>query len=63
MTRFLFLLALATLSTPSFAQKDKPANAPSLSEINAVWAKTASHFPLKKGFYKNYEEFLTNSPS
>ena len=63
MTRFLFILVMATLCTPSFAQKDMPANAPNLSQINTVWAKSEAHYPLKKGFYKDYEEFLTNSPS
>ncbi len=53
----LFLLLLS--SSVALAQDDAPA----VSEINAVWKKDGMHYPLKKGFYKNYDEFLNNAPS
>ena len=44
----------------TFGQSDTIRNT---SEVNAIWKADSIHYPLKKGFYKTYEEFLANAPS
>lgn len=58
----LFIILLLLFSFSSFAQTDS-VETQNVSEVNTVWKSKPGKFPLKRGFYKSYEEYLSNSPS
>ncbi len=61
MRSLLFILFTLFIVTAS-AQTDN-SDTLEVSEITPAWKNLPDHAPLKRGFYKTYGEFLTNSPS
>ena len=54
-----FFIVILFSAVSAVAQSDSTP----VSEVNAVWKADKQHYPLKKGFYKDYDEFLNNAPS
>jgi hypothetical protein len=59
MKYLLFIVMLFSLGNV-YAQTTDSIN---VSEVNAVWKAKSNMYPLKRGFYKTYAEFLRNEPS
>jgi hypothetical protein len=54
-----FFIMLFSLNN-GYAQTTDSIN---VSEVNVVWKARPNMYPLKRGFYKTYAEFLENAPS
>ncbi len=63
MIKLFAVFSMFLFSFTGYAQKDSSNPGINTSEVNKIWKESKSRFPLKRGFYKSYEEYLNNAPS